>query len=49
VEYLLTHQTKREDLGRKGPAHVAANFRWDVAARQFADLIHAELAVGVAA
>ena len=49
VEHLMTHQTKREDLGRKGPAHIASNFRWDTAARQFTDLIQTSLADGVAA
>ena len=49
VEYLLTHQTKREDLGRKGPAHVRANFDWDAAAREFVSLIHASAPVEAAA
>ena len=49
VEYLMTHQTKREDLGRLGPAHVTANFSWATAARQFTDLIGSSLATGVAA
>ena len=49
VEYLMTHQTKREDLGRKGPAHVTANFRWDAAARDFLDIIHSTATAGVAA
>ena len=49
VEFLMTHHGRRVDLGRKGPAHVAANFSWDAAARQFVDLIHAAVPQGVAA
>jgi glycosyltransferase involved in cell wall biosynthesis len=49
VEFLMTHHGRREDLGRKGPAHVAANFRWGTAAAQFVDLIHASVPQGVAA
>lgn len=49
VQHLMTHQTKREDLGRRGPAHVRASFRWDTAARQFVDLIQAAVPQGVAA
>lgn len=41
VEFLITHQSRREDLGKKGPAHVAANFRWSEAAAKFRDLLHA--------
>lgn len=43
VEFLITHQARREDLGRKGPAHIAASFRWSDAAVAFADLLHASL------
>jgi hypothetical protein len=39
----MTHQGKRDDLGRKGPRHVRESFRWDTAARQFLDLIHASV------
>jgi glycosyltransferase involved in cell wall biosynthesis len=49
TEFLMRHHGKREDLGRKGPAHVAARFSWDVAAQQFIDLIHASVPQGVAA
>lgn len=49
VEHLMTHQGKREDLARRGPAHVQTSFRWDTAADQFIDLIHANVATGVAA
>jgi glycosyltransferase involved in cell wall biosynthesis len=49
VEFLMTHHGKREDLGRKGPAHVASMFRWDEKARQFVDLIHSTVPQGVAA
>jgi glycosyltransferase involved in cell wall biosynthesis len=45
----MRHHGKREDLGRKGPAHVAARFSWDVAAQQFLDLIHESVPQGVAA
>ena len=48
VEYLMTHKTKRVDLGRKGPAHVRANFRWELAARDFIGIIESTVA-GVAA
>jgi glycosyltransferase involved in cell wall biosynthesis len=49
VEHLMTHKTKREDLGRLGPGHIRSSFRWDTAARQFVDLIQATVSTGVAA
>jgi glycosyltransferase involved in cell wall biosynthesis len=49
VEFLAAHQTRREDLGRKGPAHVAARFRWDAAAAAFADLFHSASMTSLAA
>jgi glycosyltransferase involved in cell wall biosynthesis len=49
VEHLMTHQTKREDLGRRGPAHIAASFRWDTAAREFLEIIQSTISNGVAA
>ena len=49
VEHLMTHKTKRQDLGRKGPGHVRSNFRWDLAARDFVSIMEpatvAEVAV----
>jgi glycosyltransferase involved in cell wall biosynthesis len=39
TEYLMTHQMRREELGRRGPVHIARNFRWDAAAAVFADLV----------
>lgn len=44
VEHLMTHKTKREDLGRRGPKHVSTNFRWDTAATQFLEIITSNLA-----
>ena len=44
VEHLMTHATKRQDLGRKGPKHVTDNFRWDTAAAEFLALIQSTLA-----
>lgn len=41
VEYLATHQAKREELGRRGPAHIASHFRWTDAAGVFDGLIRA--------
>jgi glycosyltransferase involved in cell wall biosynthesis len=49
VEHLMTHQTKREDLGRRGPAHVRSSFQWASAARQFVDIIQESLSARVAA
>jgi glycosyltransferase involved in cell wall biosynthesis len=49
VEHLMTHQTKREDLGRKGPKHVSSNFRWDTAARDFLEIIHSSISARSAA
>jgi glycosyltransferase involved in cell wall biosynthesis len=49
VEHLMTHQTKRQDLGRKGPAHVAANFQWSVAARDALEIINTHVAARSAA
>ena len=40
VEFLVTHQQRRADLGRKGPAHVADMFSWDQAASDFRELLH---------
>lgn len=49
VEHLMTHQTKREDLGRRGPKHISSSFRWDTAAREFLDLIHSTVSARSAA
>jgi glycosyltransferase involved in cell wall biosynthesis len=49
VEYLMTHKSKREELGRKGPTHVRTNFRWDDAARIFIQAIRDTLPTEVAA
>ena len=49
VEHLITHPAKRDELGRKGPAHVRANFRWELAAQGFIDLIQSTVSTGVAA
>lgn len=40
VEFLVTHKARREALGRKGPAHVAAKFDWATEAARFRDLLH---------
>lgn len=46
VEDLMTHDTRRKQLGRLGPAHVRSTFGWDAAAAMFRDLIvPAEVAV----
>lgn len=39
VERLVENIAERRLLGAKGPRHVSTNFRWDVAARQFVDII----------
>ena len=49
VEHLMTHKTKRDDLARKGPAHIRSSFRWDAAARDFLGVIQATVPQGVAA
>lgn len=49
VEYLMTHKTKREDLGRLGPPHIRSSFQWSTAARDFIDLIQSSVSAGVAA
>jgi len=49
VEHLMTHQTKRQDLGRLGPGHVASKFRWDIAASQTIEIIQSTLAARSAA
>jgi hypothetical protein len=38
VEYLVTHQARRRELGRLGPKH-AARFTWAAAAQGFLDII----------
>jgi glycosyltransferase involved in cell wall biosynthesis len=48
VEYLMTHKTKRTDLGRRGPGHVRANFRWDLAARDFVSIMETSMPAKVA-
>lgn len=48
VEFLMTHQAKREELGRRGPGHVAASFSWDDAADRFAELLTATVPQEVA-
>jgi glycosyltransferase involved in cell wall biosynthesis len=47
VAYLIEHPHRRVELGRHGPAHVARNFRWDVAAERFLDIASASLEPGV--
>ncbi len=49
VEHLMTHQTKRQELGRKGPVHISASFRWDAAADAFTALLRASVLAEVAA
>lgn len=49
AEFLITHQSRREALGKKGPAHIAAHFDWDNAARQFSELLHAAVVTRQAA
>lgn len=49
VEYLMTHQTKRQDLGRLGPPHVAANFSWSQAATDFLEIIQTSVSARSAA
>ena len=39
VAYLVDHPEERARLGALGPKHVREHFRWDVAARQFHDLV----------
>lgn len=45
AEFLVSHQMRRRELGRLGPAHVAANFSWAKAAEQFVALIPARIEV----
>lgn len=49
VEYLMTHQTKRDDLGRRGPKHIRTSFRWDAAATDFLAIIHSTVSARSAA
>ena len=49
VEFLVTHQQRRADLGRKGPAHVAHMFSWDKAAAEFHALLHDDVVTRQAA
>lgn len=44
VHKLLNDPERRLALGRKGPRHVRAMFRWDTAARDFQSLLSAEVA-----
>lgn len=45
VEDLMTHDTRRLQLGRLGPPHIRESFRWDACAAIFRDLL---VPVGVA-
>lgn len=38
VEFLVTHQQRRRELGKLGPAHIARNFLWSQAAAKFAEI-----------
>jgi glycosyltransferase involved in cell wall biosynthesis len=49
VEHLMTHQTKRQDLGRQGPKHVSSMFRWDTAATDFLSIFHSTVSARSAA
>ena len=49
VDRLVTNVAERQVLGAKGPLHVATNFRWDTAARQFAEIIEAAISREAAA
>lgn len=49
VDRLVTNVAERRVLGAKGPFHVATNFRWDMAARQFAEIIEAAISREAAA
>jgi glycosyltransferase involved in cell wall biosynthesis len=49
VERLVSDIAERRVLGAKGPLHVARNFRWDEAARQFGALIESAIRREVAA
>jgi len=44
VHNLLNDPERRGALGRKGPRHIRAMFRWDTAARDFQNLLSAEVA-----
>lgn len=44
VERLIRKPSLRRQLGKQGPAHVAAHFSWARAGEQFRDLIHASAA-----
>lgn len=43
VEELVKSDSRRETLGAKGPAHVAASFSWSIAARDFSDILETEV------
>jgi glycosyltransferase involved in cell wall biosynthesis len=39
LDFLVSHPMRRRELGRLGPAHVAAKFSWKQAAASFAALM----------
>lgn len=49
VEFLVTHQQRRSDLGRKGPAHITDMFSWDAAAAEFTQILHSDVVTRQAA
>lgn len=48
VAYLIDHPAKRRALGAEGPKHIRENFRWDVAAERFADIVSKPVASDLA-
>lgn len=38
VEFLVTHKSRRRELGKLGPRHVERNFLWSQAAAKFAEI-----------
>lgn len=45
VQSLIADRAQMRLLGAKGPRHIAENFRWDAAARQFSDLFREAVAL----
>lgn len=49
VENLMTHDTRREQLGRLGPAHIKSTFRWEASAKIIREAIAGPVVAEVAA
>lgn len=46
VDYLVSHPSRRREMGAAGPGHVAKHFQWADAARRFVDVVDGTASLG---